>query len=137
MIDTTQTLPATQQDTEIEKLVQTIAVAADDRKAGDITILKVAEISYLSDYFIIVTGFSTTQVRAIADSIEDAAARECGRIPRRVEGKAEGSWILQDFGDVIVHIFLQREREFYNLEAFWGHAERIPFSIDRPGEQPL
>jgi ribosome-associated protein len=129
MIDTTR-IPETTPDNDLDKLVHTIAVAADDRKAGDITILKVADISFLTDYFIIVTGFSTTQARAIADSIEDAVYRECGREARRVEGKAEGSWILQDFGDAIVHIFLPREREFYNLEAFWGHAERLPSPTD-------
>ncbi len=134
MIETTQTFPGTTLDSDIEQLVQTIVNAADDRKAGDITILKVAEISYLTDYFIIVTGFSNTQTRAIADSIEEAALRERGREPRRVEGKAEGSWILQDYGDAIVHIFLPKEREFYNLEAFWGHAERLPSPTDRRGE---
>ncbi len=134
MIETTQTFPGTTLDSDTEKLVQTIVNAADDRKAGDITILKVAEISYLTDYFIIVTGFSNTQTRAIADSIEEAAIRDLGREPRRVEGKAEGSWILLDYGDAIAHIFLPKEREFYNLEAFWGHAERLPSPTDRLGE---
>ncbi|MEG3439283.1 ribosome silencing factor [Pannus brasiliensis CCIBt3594] len=134
MIETTETPTRTTPDPNLDKLVQTIANAADDRKAGDITILKVADISYLADYFIIVTGYSTTQVRAIADSIEAAVELECDRVPRRVEGKAEGSWILQDFGDAIVHIFLPKEREFYNLEAFWGHAERLPSPTDRRGE---
>ena len=110
-------------------LALTIARAADDRKAGDIVLLQVAEVSYLADYFVIATGFSPTQVRAISDSIEEKVAQQYNQNPLRIEGKAQGNWILQDYGDVIVHILLPTEREFYNLEAFWGHAERIDFSI--------
>lgn len=112
-------------------LAQTIAEAADDRKAEDIIILGVAELCYLTDYFVIVSGFSKTQVRAIADSIEDKTQKELQRVPLRTAGKAEGTWILQDYGDVIVHSLLPTEREYYNLEAFWGHAERIPFQLSQ------
>jgi ribosome-associated protein len=111
------------------QLVETIAQAADDRKAGDLVILKVTEVSYLSDYFVIATGFSRAQVRAISDAIEDKVAALYGRNPLRTEGRMEGNWVLHDYGDVIVHIFLPQEREFYNLEAFWGHAERIELSL--------
>jgi ribosome-associated protein len=86
----------------------------------------VAEISYLSDYFVMMTGYSKVQVRAIADAIQGQVEIDWQRRPLRTEGKAEGTWVLQDYGDVIVHIMMPREREFYNLEAFWGHAERIP-----------
>ena len=105
-----------------------IAKAADDRKGGDITILRVADVSYLADYFVLVTGFSNVQVRAISRTIEDVTEEKLQRHPLRIEGISESSWILQDYGDVIVHIFLPQEREFYNLEAFWGHGERIYFS---------
>ncbi len=113
---------------ETRKLARAIAIAAEDRKAADIVILEVAEVSYLADYFVIVTGFSQTQVRAISDSIEDKISKELDRNPLRVEGKSQGNWILQDYGDVIVHIMLEKDREFYNLEAFWGHAKKINFS---------
>lgn len=113
-----------------QQIVAAIVQAADDRKAADIVVLKVTDISYLSDYFVIATGFSKTQVKAISDAIEDKLAKEFAKLPLRVEGKAESAWILQDYGDVIVHIFLPQEREFYNLEAFWGHAERIAISLD-------
>ncbi|NES83618.1 MAG: ribosome silencing factor [Moorea sp. SIO2B7] len=112
-----------------KKLAWTIAEAADDRKAGDLVLLRVAEVSYITDYFIIATGFSTTQVRAIADSVEEKVKKTWQRHPLRVEGKAKATWILQDYGEVIVHILLPQEREFYNLEAFWGHAERIDFQL--------
>jgi len=105
----------------------TIAEAADDRKGEDILILKVDEVSYLADFFVLVTGLSTVQVRAIARSIEDSVEEHFQRFPLRTEGKAEGSWVLQDFGEVIVHIFLPEERQFYNLDAFWSHAEPIEF----------
>ena len=110
-----------------QQLAQEIADAADDKKAADIVLLKVADVSYLTDYFVIATGFSKTQIRAISDAIEAKIKEQLQRYPIRVEGKTEGNWILQDYGDVIVHLFLPQDREYYNLEAFWGHAERIEF----------
>jgi ribosome-associated protein len=112
---------------ESEELAMTVARAASDRKAGDITILRVAAVSYLADYFVLVTGYSKVQVRAIAQAIEDEVEREWQRQPLRTEGQKEGTWVLEDYGDVIVHIMMPKERDFYNLEAFWGHAERIEF----------
>ncbi|MEH2173740.1 ribosome silencing factor [Nostoc sp.] len=117
-----------------EKLAATIAVAASDRKAGEILLLKVAEVSYLADYFVMMTGYSKVQVRAIAQAIEGKVETELQRRPLRTEGKVEGSWVLQDYGDVIVHIMMPKEREFYNLEAFWIHAERIPLPESDEGE---
>jgi len=110
------------------QLAQIIAEAADDRKGADIVLLDVAEVSYLADYFVIVTGFSNVQVRAIANSIEKTVEEDLHRLPSHHEGQTDGSWVLIDYGDVIAHIFLPQEREFYNLEAFWGHAQRIPFA---------
>lgn len=120
-----------QEDAAAKALAMTIAQAADDRKAGDIVILQTGDVSYLADYFVIVTGFSNVQVRAIAGSIADAVDDCWQRQPLRVEGTSEGRWVLQDFGEVIVHIFLPNEREFYDLEAFWGHAERVELIPDQ------
>ncbi|MGV0102769.1 ribosome silencing factor [Nostoc sp. DSM 114167] len=117
-----------------EKLAATIAVAASDRKAGEILLLKVAEVSYLADYFVMMTGYSKVQVRAIAQAIEGKVETELQRRPLRTEGKVEGNWVLQDYGDVIVHIMMPKEREFYNLEAFWIHAERISLPESDEGE---
>ncbi|MEH2111767.1 ribosome silencing factor [Nostoc sp.] len=116
------------------ELAATIAVAASDRKAGEILLLKVAEVSYLADYFVMMTGYSRVQVRAIAQAIEGKVETELQRRPIRTEGKVEGSWVLQDYGDVIVHIMMPKEREFYNLEAFWIHAERISLPESDEGE---
>jgi len=117
--------PKTDTEDTSENLALAIVEAALDRKAGEIILLKVGEISYLSDYFVMMTGYSKVQVRAIADAIEAQVEIDWQRRPLRTEGKIEGTWVLQDYGDVIVHIMMPREREFYNLEAFWGHAERI------------
>lgn len=111
------------------QLAWTIVQAADDRKAADLVLLKVTNVCYMTDYFAIATGYSKTQVRAIADAIEEKVEQQCQKKPLRVEGKAEGSWILIDYGDAIAHIMLPTEREFYNLEAFWGHAERLELPL--------
>lgn len=129
--------PLAQTDEMSGKLALTIAEAASERKAGEILLLRVADVSYLSDYFVMMTGYSRVQVRAIASAIEAQVESEWQRRPIRTEGKAEGSWVLQDYGDVIVHIMMPREREFYNLEAFWIHAERIPLpNSDEGGSKP-
>ena len=112
---------------ESKQLAITVASAGADRKAGDIILLHVAEVSYLAEYFVLMTGYSRVQVRAITQAIEEKVEQECHRSPLRTEGKNEGTWVLQDYGDVLVHIMMPTEREFYNLEAFWGHAERIEF----------
>lgn len=108
-------------------LALTIAHAAENRKAEDITILNVTEVSYLTDAFVIATGFSKAQVRAISDEVQEKVETEWQRRPLRVQGESEASWVVLDYGEVIVHIMLPAEREYYNLEAFWGHAERIDF----------
>ena len=115
-------------DESAKALALAIAEAADDRKAGDITILETGNVSYLADYFVIVTGFSNVQVRAIANSIDAQTETQLDREALRTEGMSEGRWVLKDYGDVIVHIFMPSDREFYDLEAFWGHAKRIEFT---------
>lgn len=112
------------------ELVRIIAQAADDRKAGDLVVLKVTDVSYLTDYFVMVTGFSRPQVRAICDSIEDKLEKEFDTRPLRTEGKNEGNWVLLDYGAIIVHIMLPQERDYYNLEAFWAHAENIEIELN-------
>ena len=125
---------STQQDTnksvfiESKELALQIADAAEDKKAEDIVLLNVSEVSYLADYFVIITGFSGTQLKAITESIDKRVEEKYNRLPVRVSGKREGNWIVLDYEDVIVHIFLPEEREYYNLEAFWGHAERIEYT---------
>lgn len=109
-------------------LARIIVQAGEDRKAEDIALLNVEDVSYLADYFVLMTGFSKVQVRAIARAIQDNVEDLCGRSPLQIEGMSDGTWILLDYGDVIVHVFTPAEREYYSLEAFWGHAQRIPLS---------
>ncbi|MEO0350123.1 MAG: ribosome silencing factor [Cyanobacteria bacterium P01_A01_bin.15] len=116
-----------QTDEKALALAMAIANAADDRKAEDIAILQVGDASYIADYFVIVTGFTNVQVRAIARSIESTIETDHGRSPLRTEGADEGKWLIYDYGEVIVHIFQPREREYYDLEAFWGHVKRVEF----------
>jgi ribosome-associated protein len=124
----TQNQSSTTSIIEPQELALEIADAAEDKKAADIVLLKVSDVSYLADYFVIITGFSRAQLNAIAESIEERLEEKYSLHPVRTSGKREGGWIVQDYADVIVHIFLPEEREYYNLEAFWGHAERHEFS---------
>ena len=130
----TTTRIAAQRPEESRELALIAVAAAADRKAADMVVLGVAEVSFLADYFVLVTGYSKAQVRAISQSIEDEVEEQLHRLPIRTEGQAEGSWVLKDYGDVMVHIMMPKEREYYNLEAFWGHARRVdlPDTIDNP-----
>jgi ribosome-associated protein len=109
----------------IEQLAFLAAEAADDRKAGDMVLINIAEVSTLADYLLIVSGFSKVQLRAISGSIIDKIEEDLHRLPLRNEGQDRGGWILLDYGDLIVHIMMPEQREFYNLEAFWGHGEMV------------
>ncbi len=113
---------------ETLELTSTIVNAALDRKGDNIVVIKVSEVSYLADYFVIITGYSHVQVRAISQAIAEKVEQKMQVYPLGVEGQSESSWILMDYADVIVHILKPEERDFYNLEAFWGHAERIDIS---------
>ena len=103
------------------------ADACDDRKAVEIILIRVDEVSSIADWFVIATGLSDVQVRAIARSVEDRLELEAGRMPLRKEGQSEGRWVLLDYGEVIVHALTPAERSYYDLEAFWGHGETVPF----------
>jgi ribosome-associated protein len=107
------------------QIANVAVLAADDRKGTDIVVLSLEGITVLTEYFVIVTGFSKNQVRAIAKHIQSEVAEKCDRLPLRVSGEMDASWVVQDFGEVIIHIMQPREREFYALESFWGHAPRL------------
>jgi ribosome-associated protein len=112
-------------DYTIEQLALLAAEAADDRKAGDMVLINIGEVSTLADYLLIVTGFSKVQLRAICGSVIDKIEADLDRLPLRTEGQNQGGWILLDYGDLIVHIMMPELREFYNLEAFWGHGQMV------------
>lgn len=110
-----------------ESLARLAAEACDDRRAVDIRLIRIDEVSYLADWFVICTGLTDVQVRAIGRSVEERLELEAGRRPLRREGQAEGRWLLLDYGDVIVHVLAPQERTYYDLESFWGHGEQIRF----------
>lgn len=101
-----------------------VGLAASEKKAKDIRILNVGDISPIADYFIICSGNSTVQVRAIADEIEEKMA-EKGYELNHKEGYQTGRWILLDYGSIIAHIFHNEDREFYGIERLWADAEEI------------
>jgi ribosome-associated protein len=105
------------------QLSRLIADAAADKKAREIVRLDIREKSSIADYFVICEGDTDRQVRAITDSIV-AKAREAGIRPLRTSGYDDGSWVVLDFGAVIVHVFLPGERSYYDLESLWRPARR-------------
>jgi ribosome-associated protein len=105
-----------------EETAQAIAAYAADRKAIEIVQLDLRGIIGYTDYFMICTGRSDRQTKAIHDGIHLGMKQDHGLLPRRVEGLTEASWILMDYLDVVVHVFTPDMREYYRLEQLWGEA---------------
>ncbi len=105
-----------------EQIATTIAEYASDRKALDIVQLDLRRIIGYTDYFVICTGRTDRQTKAIHDAIHAGMKREHGILPRRVEGLSQARWILMDYLDVVVHVFTPATREYYRLEQLWGEA---------------
>ena len=107
-----------------------IAGAASEKKALDITIMKMRKVSSVCDYFVIASGASTTQVNAISENIEKRLGEKGERLSH-IEGEREASWILLDYGDVVCHVFLDETRRFYGLERLWRKAPQERF-VEKP-----
>lgn len=114
---------------ETEHMALAAAKFADDKKAFDIVVLDISKISIVADYFVIASANSSTQVKAIADNIEEKL-QEAGHEVLRREGIREGRWVLLDYGDVVVHIFQEEERQYYGLERLWGDARIVTYQVD-------
>ena len=95
------------------------AKALDDKRAKDIVCLKVDEMTVITDYMVIATGHSTPQVKALCDNVEDELAK-VDLFAKRREGLTEGRWCVLDYGDVMVHVFHEQDREYYQLERLWA-----------------
>ena len=104
-----------------------IAALIDNKKGEEVRVLQIGTLTTIGDYFVVATGNSTTQVKALADEVEEKLSAK-GLEPKRIEGYASASWILLDYYDVIVHIFLKETREFYALERLWGDAPEIDWT---------
>ena len=106
-------------------MLKLIVDAACDKKAEDVLVLNLRGLCHFTDYFVICHGSSSRQALAIADAIEERMLTEAKRKPKHVEGRRVGDWILMDFIDVVVHVFVDEKREFYGLERLWGDAPRV------------
>ena len=105
----------------IDELKDLVVEVMVDQKAEDIVVMDICDITVIADYFIVCTARNDAQMRAISKEITDKLNEEGYDIKRR-EGEAESGWILMDWKDIIVHIFKESEREFYDLERVWGDA---------------
>jgi len=105
-----------------EELAAQIAAYADDKKALDIVELDLRAVVDYTDFFVICSGGSDRQVKAIHDAIHIGCKDEHGILPRRVEGLTQSRWVLMDYLDVVVHVFIPEVREFYALEHLWGEV---------------
>lgn len=112
-------------DIDSKKLACVIAQILDDKLGKDITILNISNVSSLADYFVIVTGDSTPQVKALMNETKDKIKEIFERTPLRIENDARNRWNLLDYGDVVVHILHKEERETYAIEKFWSNAFSI------------
>ena len=112
------------EDQAVLEQVKMAAAVADDKKAIDLVVLRLAELTEFTDYFVICTGNSTRQTQAIADSVTDKL-REIKLRPMHTEGYNNGEWILLDFGAFVVHVFVEESRHFYDLERLWRDAEHV------------
>ncbi|MDR0197665.1 MAG: ribosome silencing factor [Oscillospiraceae bacterium] len=126
-------------DTEILQ----IAVRTLDEKLGkDIKVIRIRDVSSIANYFVLATGTSSTQVKTLADMVENKLSKS-GTVPRRIEGYRGADWIVLDYIDVIVHIFYKDTREFYDLERLWQDGEAVDIGelleadAERPGKVAL
>ena len=104
-----------------------LAKALDSKKGMEIKVLETGELTTLADYFVICSATSTTQIKALADACEKAL-KDAGEPPHHIEGHRGGTWVLLDFSSVVVHIFNEEARKFYDLERLWGDAQEEDLS---------
>jgi ribosome-associated protein len=115
-----------------EELTRAIAAYAADKKAIDIVALDLRGIAGYTDFFLICSGGSDRQTKAIHDGIHLGMKKEHETLPRRTEGVSEASWILMDYLDCVVHIFTPDTRGYYRLEQLWGDVPRLELDLDEP-----
>lgn len=104
------------------------ARAADDKQGNDILVLDVGDIIGIVECFVVTSANNTRLVRAIVDEVEKQVFEQAGVKPRAVEGLDDMSWVLMDYGDILVHVFLDETREFYSLERLWADAGRVAWN---------
>ena len=105
------------------------ALAADSKKADDVVLLDLSPLTDVCDYFLVCSGDNPRQVDAIVDEVREKVSANCGVSPLSCEGREGLSWVLVDYGSVVVHVFRRETREFYRLENLWGDAARVPLEL--------
>lgn len=110
-----------------EELIATAVKTLDSKKAEDIRVIKIGDLTILADYFIIADGTSSTQTKALADEVEFRLKQQ-GREPKQAQGNNGSNWIILDYSDVVIHIFYKETRDFYNLERLWSDGEDVDIS---------
>lgn len=105
-------------------MVKIIYDALADKKGEDIKVINISEVSVLADYFVITNGKSDSQVNALVENVEEKM-HKAGYTLKQQEGNRSGTWVLMDFGDVIVHVFDKENRSFYNLERIWSDGREV------------
>lgn len=112
------------------ELAKVAAIAADSKKASDLILLDLSSKTDVCDYFLICTGENSRQVDAIVDEVRAKVSANCGVSPLSCEGREGLSWVLLDYGSVVVHVFKPETRDFYRLERLWGDAPRVELSLE-------
>lgn len=107
-----------------KEMAKLICQALEEKKAEDIKIINIEEVSVLADYFIIASGTNRNQVQAMADNVEEVLGK-AGAVPKQIEGYQTANWILLDYSDVIVHVFDEENRLFYDLERIWRDGKAV------------
>ena len=115
-------------ETTVEQWAKRAAIAAVDKKADDPVVLFVGDVLAITDYFVIVSGANSRQVRTIAEAVEEELTRDGGPKPLRIEGLDDLTWVLIDYGDLVVHVFLDETRRYYELERLWSDVPRLAWA---------
>ena len=110
------------------EIALTAVKALDSKKGQDIKCLETGHLTTLADYFVIATGNSNTQINALCGAVEKAMKEQAGEDPLRREGYRDGTWVLLDFSSVVVHLFMDEARQFYDLERLWKDAAEVDLS---------
>jgi ribosome-associated protein len=113
------------EEPDSSELARGIVELIADKKGSDIVLLDIRRVSLLADYFVICSGASERQVKAIVDEILEKVKKEAGTVPLNVEGVSSSGWVLVDYGSVIVHVFAPSLREYYSLEKLWSEATMV------------
>ena len=111
---------------EPAQLAKAAVDIASDKKASDVLLLDISDISTIADFFVICTGNNTRQIQAIGDALNDELKKQGARLLYR-EGDADTGWVLLDYGDIIIHVFAPKEREYYRLERLWSEAKTVVY----------